>query len=143
MIAPWFTESFYGDCNLHVTFLRFMSSGIEEDFLPRPISVVKVPPAGDLICLDVATGKVVWQKSLVHDYGVKVPLYGFASPPLVDGQRLITVVGDQNQAVVALDRHTGKELWKAGSASEPGYSARCWSVRWAAIGNSLSGSPTP
>ena len=48
MITPWFMESFYGDFNLHVTFLRFISSGIEGDFLPRPIGVGKVPPAGDL-----------------------------------------------------------------------------------------------
>ncbi len=78
---------------------------------------------GDLLCLDAATGRVVWQKNFVRDYGAEVPLYGFASPPLVDGDRLITMVGGQGQAVVALDRHTGKELWKAGSASEPGYCA--------------------
>ena len=78
---------------------------------------------GDLLCLNTATGKVVWQENFVRDYGAEVPLYGFASPPLVDGERLITVVGGQDHAVVALDRHTGKELWKAGSASEPGYCA--------------------
>jgi outer membrane protein assembly factor BamB len=47
---------------------------------------------GDLACLDCATGHVVWQKNFVRDYGAEVPLYGFASPPLVDGERLITVV---------------------------------------------------
>ena len=78
---------------------------------------------GDLVCLNTATGKVVWQENFVRDYGAEAPLYGFASPPLVDGERLITVVGGQNHAVVALDRHTGKELWKAGSTSEPGYCA--------------------
>lgn len=78
---------------------------------------------GDLFCLDTATGQVVWQKNFVRDYGADVPLYGFASPPLVDGDRLIVMVGGQGQAVVALDRHTGRELWKAGDASEPGYSA--------------------
>ena len=78
---------------------------------------------GDLLCLDSATGRVVWQKNFVRDYGAEAPLYGFASPPLVDGDRLITMVGGQGQAVVALDRHTGRELWKAGSASEPGYCA--------------------
>lgn len=78
---------------------------------------------GDLVCLDSTSGKVVWQKNFVRDYAAEVPLYGFASPLLVDGERLIAVVGSPNQAVVALDRHTGKELWKAGSASEPGYCA--------------------
>ena len=78
---------------------------------------------GDLLCLDVATGHVVWQKNFVRDYGVEVPAYGFASAPLVDGPRLIAVVGGQDQAVVAFDRQTGRELWKSGSSSEPGYCA--------------------
>jgi outer membrane protein assembly factor BamB len=33
------------------------------------------------------------------------------------------MVGGQGQAVVALDRYTGRQLWKAGNASEPGYCA--------------------
>ena len=78
---------------------------------------------GDLFCLDAASGRVVWSKNLVRDYGAKVPQYGFASQPLVDGERLIVMVGGTGQAVVAFDRATGKELWKALDASEPGYSA--------------------
>ncbi|MFH1266914.1 MAG: PQQ-binding-like beta-propeller repeat protein, partial [Planctomycetota bacterium] len=78
---------------------------------------------GDLFCLDSAAGRVVWQKNLAGDYHTEAPLYGYASPPLVDGDRLILMVGGRGQAVVALDRHTGRELWKAASASEPGYCA--------------------
>jgi len=40
-------------------------------------------------------GRVVWQKNFVRDYGAEVPLYGFASPPLVDGDRLIVMVGGE------------------------------------------------
>ena len=78
---------------------------------------------GDLLCLDVATGHVVWQKNFVRDYRVKVPVYGYAGAPLVDGPRLIAVVGGEDQAVVAFDRQTGRELWKSASSSEPGYCA--------------------
>jgi outer membrane protein assembly factor BamB len=78
---------------------------------------------GDLICLDAAAGRVVWQKNLVREYGVQTPLYGFASQPLVDGDRLILMVGGEGQAVVALDRRTGREVWKGDSSSEPGYCA--------------------
>jgi outer membrane protein assembly factor BamB len=78
---------------------------------------------GDLVCLETATGRVVWQKNFVRDFAAEVPLYGYANPPLVDGNRLIVMVGGQGHAVVALDRHTGRELWRAGSASEPGYCA--------------------
>jgi len=78
---------------------------------------------GDMLCLDSATGRVVWQKNFVRDYHATVPLYGFANAPLVDGDRLIVMVGGEGQLVMALDRHSGRELWKAGTASEPGYCA--------------------
>ena len=78
---------------------------------------------GDLCCLDVMTGKLVWKKSFPQDYGAQVPLYGFAGAPLVDGERLIVTVGGTDQAVVALDCRTGQELWKSLSSTEPGYCA--------------------
>ncbi len=78
---------------------------------------------GDLFCLDAAKGTVIWQKNFVRDYGADVPTYGFASAPLVDGDRLIAMVGGKGQAVVAFDRNTGRELWKSDNASEPGYCA--------------------
>lgn len=78
---------------------------------------------GDLCCLETASGQVVWKKNLVQDFGTKVPLYGYASQPLANGEQLIVMVGGTNQAVVAFDRSTGKELWKALDATEPGYSA--------------------
>lgn len=78
---------------------------------------------GDLIALDLATGKPVWQKNLPREFKTEPPLYGYASPPLVDGDRLIVLVGGEGQAVVALDRRTGKLLWKAGDSTEPGYCA--------------------
>jgi outer membrane protein assembly factor BamB len=78
---------------------------------------------GDLLCLDAATGRVAWRVDLVRDLGAEVPLYGFACPPLVDGDRLVVMVGGAGRAVVAFDRRTGKVLWKALDASEPGYCA--------------------
>jgi outer membrane protein assembly factor BamB len=78
---------------------------------------------GDLLCLESATGQVVWRRNLVQDYAAAIPLYGYAIQPLVDGDRLVILVGGTGQAVVALDRHNGKEMWKSLSAKEPGYSA--------------------
>ena len=78
---------------------------------------------GDLLCLDAARGNVVWQKNLPLEYQVKVPPWGYATQLLVDGPRLYCIVGGTNHAVVALDKDTGKELWRALSSHEPGYSA--------------------
>jgi outer membrane protein assembly factor BamB len=76
---------------------------------------------GHLFCLDTGTGKVLWGRDLRQDYKVKAPLWGFSAHLLLDGQRLISMVGGKGSTVVAFDKNTGKELWRALSASEPGY----------------------
>jgi outer membrane protein assembly factor BamB len=67
---------------------------------------------GDLRCYDAVTGKSLWAKNLVKDYGARVPLWGFSAHPLVDGDLLYSLVG-KDPAVVAFDRSTGKEKWRA------------------------------
>ncbi len=68
---------------------------------------------GDLFCLDAANGKVLWSKNFVRDCGAPVPLWGFAANPLLDGDRLVCLVGGEESVVVAFDRLTGAEKWKA------------------------------
>ena len=76
---------------------------------------------GHLACLDAATGAVVWAKELRTEYGVQAPIWGFAAHPLVDGNNVISLVGGPGATVVAFDRHTGKEQWRALSSKEIGY----------------------
>ena len=82
-----------------------------------------VGATGRLFCFDVETGEVVWQKDYVTDYDTSVPVWGIASAPLVDGDRLIAVVGGEPDAlVVAFDKRTGEERWRAiPVTSEMGY----------------------
>src|SRR5262249_47053812 len=56
--------------------------------------------------------------------GMQMPTWGISSAPLVDGDRLIAIVGGQPDAMVmAFDKITGKELWRAlPSDTEQGYS---------------------
>jgi len=76
---------------------------------------------GDLLCLDAKSGTVLWSKNFPKDFGVPVPLWGFSAHPLLDGDRLICLVGGQGSVAVAFHRDTGKEIWRALSAKEPGY----------------------
>jgi len=76
---------------------------------------------GNLSCLDAATGSVVWSRDFKEDYKIKTPMWGFAGNPLLDGNRLICLAGGSNTTVVALDKNTGQEIWRALSAKEPGY----------------------
>lgn len=83
-----------------------------------------VGASGLLFCLNARTGAVIWQKDYVKDYGMQMPIWGISSAPLVDGDRLIAIVGGQPDAMVmAFDKMTGKELWRAlPSDTEQGYS---------------------
>ena len=78
---------------------------------------------GDLHCLRLSDGRLIWAKDFKKDYNVPTPNWGFASPPLVDQDRLICIVGGESSGCVAFDKHTGRELWRSLTASEPGYSA--------------------
>ena len=70
------------------------------------------------LALDEATGALLWRKDYAEDYGVDRLQWGFdwgfASAPLVDGPRLICFVGGpENARVVAFDKMTGEEIWRA------------------------------
>ncbi|MHB8898028.1 MAG: PQQ-binding-like beta-propeller repeat protein [Thermoguttaceae bacterium] len=86
--------------------------------------VYTVGAMGDMLCLEAASGKVLWSKNYVRDFGTTINPWGMASAPLVDGPRVILLAGGANGAcVVALDRLTGKEMWRALDAVDPGYSS--------------------
>jgi len=80
---------------------------------------------GDLNCFNVADGKVLWSKNFLKDYEAKLNIWGFAAHPLVDGDKLICLVGGSGERlVVAFDKKTGKELWTSQSLmADAGYSA--------------------
>lgn len=68
---------------------------------------------GKLVCLDLATGKLVWQRDTAKDWEVPQAFFGVGSTPLLEGDRLIVMVGGQpNAGVVALEAETGQTLWQ-------------------------------
>lgn len=68
---------------------------------------------GHLHCLEAATGKVLWVREFTKEYAGQTPIWGFAGHPLVDGKKLICLVGGEGSVVVAFDKDSGKELWRA------------------------------
>jgi outer membrane protein assembly factor BamB len=76
---------------------------------------------GDLFCLDTSDGKVIWSKNFPKEYDVAIPTWGFAGHPLLDGDLLICLVGGKGSVAVAFNKDSGKEVWRALSAREPGY----------------------
>ena len=80
---------------------------------------------GVLLCLNAKTGQIIWERDYVKDYDGMIPIWGAAAAPLVDGARLISIVGGRPDAkVVAFNKDTGEEIWRALSfEGAPGYSA--------------------
>jgi outer membrane protein assembly factor BamB len=71
--------------------------------------------------LDADSGKVLWDVDFAKRYGATPPLWGVAAHPLVDGNLVYCVVGADEGVVMAFDKETGRQRWRALSAREQGY----------------------
>jgi outer membrane protein assembly factor BamB len=68
---------------------------------------------GHLFCLDLVKGSVLWAKTLSKEYGVK-EFTGITASPLIEEDLLILYIcGKPNACVVAFDKNSGKEVWRA------------------------------
>lgn len=82
--------------------------------------VYTVGAMGDFWCLEAETGKVLWTKNYVRDFGTEINTWGMAAHPLVDGDKVFLLVAGK-AGVVALNKDTGEEIWRALSMVDPGY----------------------
>jgi outer membrane protein assembly factor BamB len=68
--------------------------------------------SGKVDCLDVRNGKVIWEIQLGRKY--EIGILSCRGSPLIEGNLLILFAGGKPGAcVIALDKRTGKEVWKA------------------------------
>ncbi len=76
---------------------------------------------GHLHCLDAKQGTVIWKRDLNADYAIqaesradnRMPIWGLAAAPLVFDDLVILQLGAKGACIVALDRTSGKERWRA------------------------------
>jgi outer membrane protein assembly factor BamB len=68
---------------------------------------------GDLACLETATGKLRWQKSLRKDFGGQPGQWAYSESPLVDGEVVVITPGGAQATIVALNKKTGAVIWKS------------------------------
>jgi outer membrane protein assembly factor BamB len=68
----------------------------------------------DVVCLESATGKERWRKNMERDFGGQMMSgWNWAESPLVDGERVVVTPGGARAGMVALDKHTGIEVWRS------------------------------
>jgi outer membrane protein assembly factor BamB len=68
---------------------------------------------GDLACLRVEDGSVVWQRNILRDFGARNIPWLISESPLVDGNQVIVTPGGRGAGMAALDKMTGKTIWVA------------------------------
>jgi len=76
---------------------------------------------GHLRCLDAKTGDLIWKHDICAKYQCRPPRWGYSAHPLVHGDLVYATAGGENQVLIAFDKKTGEEKWKALSADEAGY----------------------
>jgi outer membrane protein assembly factor BamB len=89
--------------------------------------------SGNLVALTADTGKQVWAKNLVTDFGGEVPKWGYSESPLVDGDKVIVTPGGKDRpdqtakfegGVIALNKDTGALVWGCKGLTDPaGYAS--------------------
>lgn len=68
---------------------------------------------GDLVCLDRRKGTSVWRGNILKEFGGSLPNWGICESVLIDGDHLICTPGGNGATMVALNKKTGKTVWKA------------------------------
>jgi outer membrane protein assembly factor BamB len=68
---------------------------------------------GRMHCYDAASGDIVWHRDLAAEYQIEMPTWGIAASPLVFEDKVILHIGGRGACVVALNKDTGKEAWRA------------------------------
>lgn len=75
---------------------------------------------GKLHCLDAASGKLLWVKDFITDFGGKRPTFGYTASPAVIGQKLLLMTGGEQGVITALDKVSGQLIWRGGAGADGG-----------------------
>lgn len=77
---------------------------------------------GDLSALDAKSGRVVWSKNILKEFGGRNITWGISESPLVVGNKLLVNAGGPGASIVALNKSDGSLIWKSQS-DKAGYSS--------------------
>ena len=83
---------------------------------------------GDLLCANAQTGKPIWKLNLQKDLAARQQIskldgktsWGVAESPFLFRDTIYMAPGGSQGAVVALDKRTGKIIWRCTELTEPG-----------------------
>jgi outer membrane protein assembly factor BamB len=79
--------------------------------------------AGDLVCLDAKSGKMIWRRDLVKDFGGGIPGWAYSESVLVDGSWVVCTPGGQRATMAAVLKANGRSVWTAPIGDPAAYSS--------------------
>ena len=86
--------------------------------------VYLIGAGGAVVCLQAGDGAVVWQRSLVADFGGRLPRWRYSESPLVDGDQVVCTPGGPEATLVALNKSSGEVVWKTKLSADSQETAR-------------------
>ena len=105
---PLWTHAY--DCNYEIHYTAGPRAAVTIDHR-RAYSLGAM---GHLHCYDAVTGKLLWKRDLNTEYEIRMPIWGIAAAPLVVDDLVIVMIGGTDGAcLVAFDKKSGAERWKA------------------------------
>jgi outer membrane protein assembly factor BamB len=78
---------------------------------------------GSVICFATKTGQEVWRKDYLKEFGTAPHMWGICDRPLVDSDLLILTPGGTVASMVAVEKKTGKMVWKSESKGRASHAA--------------------
>jgi outer membrane protein assembly factor BamB len=74
--------------------------------------VFAMSQGGEILCVQAATGKPVWTKSM-SEWGGNEPGWGWSESPLLDGGQVLFSPGSSRASVISLNKMNGTPVWQA------------------------------
>jgi outer membrane protein assembly factor BamB len=106
-----------------VTYTVGYPTGPRASVLVRDGKAYSFGTMGHLFCFDSESGRVLWEVNTLESFGVRVPIWGLASNPILVEDKLIVQLGGESGAgLVAFHKDSGTEIWRA-LKDEASYSA--------------------
>jgi outer membrane protein assembly factor BamB len=68
---------------------------------------------GDLACVNAKDSYVLWNRNILRDFGGSNPNWLLSESPLIDGEKVIVTPGGRGGTLVALEKNSGKEIWRS------------------------------
>ena len=87
--------------------------------------------AGIVVCCDAKTGKTKWMRDIHKDFNGITPeghTFGRSESVLIIGDLAIVTPGGEDAFMVALDKKTGKTVWKSGKYSAAAHTSPIYVV---------------